>query len=213
MDDIIQNIRDQIAKGEIGKALIQLKKVVQEPERLSNVIMQESSLSDIKKDEIAGAISKEKAHELTNRVVQSTLEIILIWEKELKDNSIEKVSDKPKTKLIEEEVVREVGDGFKDSIRFYTWVALLPILTSLAFLIFFFINNQGIEILQALTSTLIASLSAFPVREIVNRKEKVSNLNALIKKIRFLKVNPIEKEIKRVNEIFWIIIERPFQNQ
>ena len=130
------------------------------------------------------------------------------WEKSLSEIKAVKSKENSKTELVEEKLIKEIVEGYKYAIRFYAWVALIPVFVSITLFIIIFFNTQEIEVLQILASTLIVSLSAFPIREIVNRKEKISILNILIKKIRLLKANPIEKEVLMINEVFWGLVNK-----
>lgn len=204
MDEIIQNTRKLIANGKIEKALEILKKEVKNSDRLNNVLLQDARLSDINEEVVSGTMDSSDAHKFTNQVIKSTLKIISDLEEwGSKDNPV----PKPGIKLIEVNLVDEISLGYKKAIRFYMRIAFLPLIVSLAFIGFVLIKSQSVETFQALASTLIASISAFPIRAIVNRREKISILNVLIKKIGFLKTNPEQKEITKVNDIFWGLVD------
>jgi len=204
MNENISHIRELIVKGRIEDTFPILKKELQGSDKYDSVLLQEARFSEIKEEEISGTINNSEAHKLNNQVVKAILKIISDWEKNLSGKPVK--SENSSSKLVEETLLLDIASGYKNAMKFYFWIALLPIALSLSFIAFEFFNNKIIETLQALASTLIASLSAFPIREIVNRKEKISILNVLIKKIRILKMNPIELEIEKVNEVFWDLL-------
>lgn len=211
MDKIISHIRELIAKGKIDNAFFLLKNELNGSERLDSVLYQEARFSKIKEIESLGTIESSEIQRRYNQVIQAILKIVSDWKKNILPPKYE-----GKIKLLierlnyESKLINDLALNYKKSNKFYFVVALFPILISVGFISFVWINNQSIETLQALASTLIASISGFPIREIVNRNEKVEIIKNLNRRIELLKVNPIEDEIKNVFEMIWGILKEPF---
>lgn len=197
------NIREQIGQGNIAGVILQLKQLKDNPQ-LNSIIVQETRWTDLNNDIKNDIISNEEANRTRNAIVVSLLGII----DELEKSTPASFQEEKVEELLDEGLIVEIIQGERSSIRFYLVIAAILFLMGAGFIIWnLFSNNVGA--IQILSGMLISSLGGFPLREIINRRDKISVLNVLVKRINMLSTGQVNsnEEVQRINELFWSIIE------
>ncbi len=200
MNSKIQQIKLLIGQGKIENALSLIKEEINDNALLDKILLQESRFSENKERINNGTIDNLNAAIINNQIVKALLEILTILENtKNKDNS----SRQSELSLVEESLVSSLVVQFKSTIKFYFFILLVPLAISFTFIFYKLFNSNNIDAFQLLGSALIASISVFPFREIMKRRDTITILFAIISQIKYLKINPTESQIKKVNDFFW----------
>lgn len=191
---LIKKIRQLVSEGRLDEAL----DLLDEDSADSHILSLKSRLQLLQQKKLRGTITSVDETIETNSIVDS----LLGWIDELNDFS--KESDlNPDTHKVDDELILLIKDKLSDSLSFYYGVSLIPIIAAVALASFFYLDN-GMDALEGIGSALIASISGFPIREIINRRDRISFLEILL-----LRINNLDNkyEIQKVNNLSWSIIE------
>lgn len=118
--------------------------------------------------------------------------------------------------VINESYVEQLIITQRDAIKYYLIFASVIIVTGIIIIVLGFVLPkdtivEGIKALFTLGGTLVASLSAFPLKEIITRKEKIGLFSIIKKQLEEKVGNKLAddtEEINRLKEIMWKTIEK-----
>lgn len=111
---------------------------------------------------------------------------------------------------INSEILDVLIKNQKDAIRYQTVFAVIVVSLGLCLIIFssLFVESSGtndsIKLILSLGGGFISTISAYPINQIINRKEKISTYNIFRLKIETMS----ESEAKKVEELIWKSIEK-----
>jgi hypothetical protein len=191
--DLIKRIQQLIGEGKYGKAIDLFDPSCVE----EDIIFLKSRIQLLQRNKLKGIISVGEENIETNKIVDSLLQYIT-------ESNYSATSNVTGSEKVDIQLIMLVRGKFVESLAFYYVITLLPI-TLGGFLGGFFYFNNGLDILEGLGSFLIISISGLPIREIINRKDKILFLEILI-----IKIDSFSNE--KINSLLWSIIESTILN-
>ena len=98
----------------------------------------------------------------------------------------------------------------KDAIRYHILFAFIVILFGICLIIFSSftlmeaINNETLKLLLSIGGGFISTISAYPINQIITRKEKIKTYNLILSKLPEM----TKAELKRTEELIWQSVEK-----
>ncbi len=195
----LDRIRKLVSEGLIQEAL----DLFDDTSADTNIISLKSRLKLLLDKKIKGTISFEQETIVINSIVDSLLQ----WTVN-SDLIVEVPTQQDETVKVDAQLITLIKNKLVQSLKFY-YIATITLLASGLVLATIFYLDNGISAIEGFGSALISSTSGLSIREIINRRDRISFLEILL-----IKTNTItdKYEIQKVNNLSWSVIETTILN-
>lgn len=190
--EILENMRDLATQGRVREAL----DLIDNENADTHILNLKSRLNTFERKKIQGTISNEQANLELNNITSS----LFLW---LNNDTEALEAIKPEEIKVDASLIQLVKEKLRKSLNFYYLATALPILAGIGLGIFFF-KDMHLTALEGLGAALIASISGLSVREILNRKDKISFLDIVLVRSGDLTDSA---ELQKLYNLSWSIIE------
>jgi hypothetical protein len=152
----------------------------------------------LQQQKISGVLSFEEENTETNGIVAAYLVWISDAEKKIAHGlpPVEKIK-------VDDQLISMIKEKLSTSLRFYYIAAAIPIALGIGSAIFFL--PDGITTMEGLGSGLISSIGGLSVRQIIDRRDRISFLDILLSRKDHL---TDVAEIEKINKLSWTIVEK-----
>ena len=192
--ELINRIRQLVSEGRFEEAL----GFFDENWADTNILALKSRLQLLQQKKVRGVISIADETVETNSIVDSLLQ----WTDKYSEVLIDS-NNNSDTVTVDAQLILLIKNKLANSLTFYYTLTFVPIIAGIGLGGFFFFDN-GINTTEGIGSALITSISGLPLREIINRKDRISFLDILLVRIGNIKD---KYEIQKINTLSWTIIE------
>jgi len=195
----LDRIRKLVSEGMIQEAL----DLFDDSSADTNILSLKSRLKLLLKKKIRGTISFEQETIVTNSIVDSLLQ----WTVN-SDSTVQYPKEQQESVKVDAQLITLIKNKLVQSLNFYYTVTIALLTSGLVLATLFYLDN-GISTIEGFGSAFISSVSGLSIREIINRRDRISFLEILL-----IKTNNITDryEIQKVNTLSWSIIESTILN-
>ncbi|NET39873.1 MAG: hypothetical protein F6K19_49290 [Cyanothece sp. SIO1E1] len=196
--ELIDRIRSLVRKGKIRDVLNLFDESVNDPVILSL----KSRLEILLEKKIKGELTFEQETTETNKIVNS----LLNWTDKL--DAVPTNHSDDKSLQVDKSLILLIKARIRSSLGFYYIISSVLLLLGIILIIIFHLDN-GLSTVEGLGSALVCTTSGLPIREIINRRDRLLFLEVLL-----LKVDSISSvtELERINNLSWAMIESAVLN-
>lgn len=209
MPNRIKNIRDLIAKNELGKVFDELSKMAMKQQFIDELIVLKSNFEEARKKSRIGIESFQDLEVIQNRIKNSILGIL----REIENNTDSK-KEKPPSNVgtFDPLQVQHLIDSQKSSINYYKFYGIGIFVIGILIIAIGFLFQEGVmKVVMNIGGGFVSSLSTLPIKEIVKRKENIGILLLILNQIKKVKSGEVQQvNIQKMEDLIWKKLEATF---